>query len=69
MLEQARAVRRTLAGARGVRPEDLAPTDRTAQGTVDLTEFEQRVNRVENALNAAFKGLQTLMASKTPITA
>ena len=69
MLEQARAVRRTLAGARGVRPEDLSPTDRTAQGTVDLTEFEQRVIRAENSLNTAFKGLQTLMASKTPITA
>jgi hypothetical protein len=69
MLEQARAVRRTLAGSRGARPEDLSPTDRTAQGTVDLTELDQRVSRAENALNTAFKALQTLMASKTPITA
>jgi hypothetical protein len=69
MLEQARAVRRTLAGARGARPEDFSPTDRTAQGTVNLTEFEQRVSRAENALNTAFKALHSLMASKTPITA
>src|SRR5262249_21574754 len=50
MLEQARAFRRTLASARGARPEDFSPTDRTAQGTVDLTELEQRVTQVENTL-------------------
>jgi hypothetical protein len=62
VLEQARAVRRLLGVARGADPEDVNPPERTAQGTIDLTELEARVVRAENALNAAHKGLQNLIA-------
>ncbi|CAG1012344.1 hypothetical protein BURK2_04497 [Burkholderiales bacterium] len=62
VLEQARAIRRVLEGARGLRPEDLGPPDRPGQGTVDLVEFEMRVVRYENGLNAAHKTLASLVS-------
>ena len=68
VLEQARAIRRLLAMARGADPEDLNPPERTSQGTIDLVELEARVVRAENALNAAHKTLQTLIARVTTTT-
>ena len=53
LLEQARAVLRVLASARGATPEDLNPPERTVGGTIDLVELETRVIRGENGLNAA----------------
>ena len=67
-LEQARAVRRLLGVARGADPEDLNPPERTGQGVIDLVELDARVVRAENALNAAHKGLQTLIARITTTT-
>jgi hypothetical protein len=69
LLEQARAVRRLLSIARGADPEDLNPPERAAQGTIDLTELENRVVRAENALNAAHKGLSNLVAKTATTTA
>ena len=67
-LEQARAVRRLLGVARGADPEDLNPPERTGQGVIDLVELDARVVRAENALNAAHKGLQNLIARITTTT-
>jgi hypothetical protein len=61
VLEQARAIRRVLEGARGVRPEDLSPPERPSLGQIDLVDFETRVVRYENALNAAHKALAALV--------
>ena len=68
VLEQARAMRRLLGVARGADPEDLNPPERTGQGTIDLVELDARVVRAENALNAAHKGLQNLIARITTTT-
>ncbi|MFY9555472.1 MAG: hypothetical protein WAV47_12240 [Blastocatellia bacterium] len=68
VLEQARAVRRLLNLARGADPEDVNPPERTGQGVIDLTELETRTVRAENALNAAHKGLQNLIARITTTT-
>ena len=54
--------------ARGADPEDLNPPERTGQGAIDLAELEARVVRAENALNAAHKGLQNLIARITTTT-
>ena len=67
-LEQARAVRRLLGVARGADPEDLNPPERTGQGVIDLVELEARVVRAENALDAAHKALQNLIARITTTT-
>jgi hypothetical protein len=69
VLEQARAIRRLLSVARGAEPEDLNPPERTAQGQIDLAELEARVVRSENALNAAHKGLNNLIAHLATTTA
>lgn len=69
VLEQARAVRRLLSVARGADPEDLNPPERAGQGTIDLTELQSRVVRAENALNAAHKGLNTLITKLATTTA
>lgn len=69
VIEQARAVRRLLSVARGADPEDLNPPERAGQGTIDLTELENRVVRAENALNAAHKGLSNLVAKTETTTA
>ena len=68
VLEQARAMRRLLNVARGADPEDVNPPERTGQGVIDLTELETRTVRAENALNAAHKGLQNLIARITTTT-
>ena len=62
VLEQARAIRRVLEVARGVRPEDVSPPDRPSQGTIDLVDLEARVVRYENGLNAAHKALASLVS-------
>lgn len=62
VLEQARAIRRLLQGARGLRPEDLSPPDRPHQSTLDLADLEARVVRYENGLNAAHKTLASLVS-------
>ncbi|SHN13472.1 hypothetical protein [Rhizobacter sp. OV335] len=61
LLEQARSVRRLLSVARGADPEDLNPPERSGQGSVDLVDLESRAVQAENALNAAHKGLDTLL--------
>lgn len=65
MIEQARALRRLLASARGASPEDLNPAERTSRGTIDLAELEVRVVRAENQINAAHVALRTVAARKT----
>jgi hypothetical protein len=59
LLEQGRAIRRLLEGARGVRPDDICPPGGPSQGTLDILELEARIGRVENVLNAAHKKLAT----------
>jgi hypothetical protein len=68
VLEQARGVRRLLNVARGADPEDANPPERTGQGLIDLAELDTRTVRAENALNAAHKGLQNLIARVTTTT-
>lgn len=63
LLEQARAVRRLLDGARGVRPDDLVAPGRPAPGTVDLPALEARVARAEQALQAAHERLTALVGA------
>jgi hypothetical protein len=65
LVEQGRAIRRLLDGARGVRPDDLAPPGRPAQGTIDLKGLETRIVRGENSLNAAHKRLANMVAQGT----
>jgi hypothetical protein len=67
-LEQGRAIRKLLGVARGADPEDLNPPERSGQGAIDLTELDARLVRAENALNAAHKGLQSLIARITTTT-
>lgn len=69
VLEQARAIRRLLAGARGVRPEDLSPPDRAPRSTLDLVDLEARVVRYENGLNAVHKALERLLAPGAAVLA
>jgi hypothetical protein len=67
-IEQGRNIRRLLTVARGADPEDLNPPERLASSPVDLVELEARTVRAENALNAAHKGLQNLIARITTTT-
>ncbi|MBV9062277.1 MAG: hypothetical protein JOY77_05025 [Alphaproteobacteria bacterium] len=69
VLEQARTVRRLLSTARGLDPDDLNPPERATQGTIDLTELENRVVRAENALNASHVALNNLVTKPTGTTA
>lgn len=69
VLEQARALRRLLGSARAAEPEDLQAPDQPLAAQVDLAELETRVVRAENALNAAHKGLQLLVAKGTSAAA
>src|SRR5262249_46942681 len=57
VMEQGRSIRRLLEGARGLRPDDLCPPERTTQAAIDLVDLEARVVRAENGLNAAHKAL------------
>jgi hypothetical protein len=61
LLEQGRAIRRLLEGARGVRPDDICPPGRSSQGTIDLLDLETRIVRGENSLNAAHKLLANMV--------
>lgn len=65
VLEQARAIRRVLEGARGLLPDDLCPPGRTSLAVVDLTELQSRVARLEDSLNAFHKTLVGLVAKRT----
>jgi len=67
VLEQARSVRRVLATARGVTPQDLAPPSRRPSSAFDLEELESRVLAAEAALFDAHDAIAALMpASASP---
>lgn len=68
-LEQARAVRATLEGARSLRPDDLGPADRDVQAVLDLAELDARVGRGDRLLTAAHRTLATLLAAGPTSTA
>ena len=68
VLEQAAAIRKLLAGARGADAEDFNPPERAGQGTLDLTDLEARVVRAENGLNAVHKALVALVAKPATAT-
>lgn len=59
-IEQARAIRAMLEGARGVDPDDLLPPDQASSGTIDLTDLERRTVAAEDAFLAAAGALTTL---------
>jgi hypothetical protein len=61
VLQQARAMRRLLAVARAVDPEDLHPPDRAGAGTMDLAQFENRVVRAEGGLKTAHRNVENLV--------
>jgi hypothetical protein len=65
LVEQARAVRRLLEGARGVRPDDLVLPGRPAWATVDLAALAARVARAEHGLETAHQRLAALVARGT----
>jgi hypothetical protein len=60
-LEQARAARQLLSGARGVDAEDLNPPERAGAGTLDLADLQTRTANAENALTAAHRALDALV--------
>ncbi|WP_203906144.1 hypothetical protein [Rhizocola hellebori] len=68
-LEQARAIRTTLSGTRGLLPDDLSPPGRAAGATVDLAELESRIVRLENTLDRFHKALSASAAKSTAATA
>ncbi len=63
VLEQARAIRRLLEQARGLRPEDITPPDRSSTATINLADLEARVGQYENSFNAAHVLLAGLVAN------
>ncbi|MEO6407393.1 MAG: hypothetical protein ABIO45_01400, partial [Burkholderiaceae bacterium] len=69
VLEQARAARRLLSGARGADAEDLNPPERAGGGTLDHAELEARVVKAEKAVNTAHKALDTLVKKGSASTA
>jgi len=62
LLEQARAIRRLLEQARGLRPEDVTPPDRSSTATINLVDLETRVVHYESSFNAAHVLLTSLVA-------
>jgi hypothetical protein len=64
-LEQSRAIRKVLDGARGTYGEDLSPSNAPSAGSIDLAELEGRVAQAESALNAAHQTLVALIAAGT----
>jgi hypothetical protein len=60
-IEQARAIRSLLDGARAVDPDDLQPPERPTGGVFDLTELERRAKNAEDALITAHRTLTTLV--------
>ncbi|MEP6493008.1 MAG: hypothetical protein ABJF01_10050 [bacterium] len=62
-LEQARAIRKLLDGARGAYGEDLSAPDQPAAGTIDVADLEARVIQVESALKTAHQTLVALIGS------
>ena len=69
VLAQARAIRRLLETARGLRPEDVCPPDGVSDATIDLVELQNRVVHYESALFNANRTLATLVASSTATAA
>jgi hypothetical protein len=69
VLEQARAVRRLLATARGVTPQDLAPPSRTPSSALDLGEVEARVAAAEASLRDAHDVIAALTQSSAAASA
>jgi hypothetical protein len=63
VLEEARVIRRLLENARGLKPDDVSPPDRTSSATIDLTDYSARVVHFENALNAAHVALNKLVTA------
>jgi hypothetical protein len=61
VLEQARALRYLLAGARAAGVDDVAPPERAESATFNLVELQARVTKAANALSAAHKALDTLV--------
>jgi hypothetical protein len=57
VLEQARALRRLLASARALSPEDLIPPERTNAGTIDLVSLQNIANEFYLGLKSQHKGL------------
>ena len=68
-LEQAAAIRKLLASARGADAEDFNPPERAGQGTLDSTDLETRVVRAENGLNAVHKALVAFVTKPATATA
>jgi len=68
-LEQARAIRKLLEGARGAFGEDLSSPDHDPAGSIDVVDLKARVVRAENAFNAAHKALVALMTKGIATTA
>jgi hypothetical protein len=66
LLEQARAVRTLLTGTRSAAPDDLQPPERAAGGTLDLEDLRPRVERAEEALEAADAALRALVEDDRP---
>lgn len=63
VLEQARAVRRLLENARGLRPEDVGLPEASTLGTIDLVELEGRMTKYASRLSVAHSALDTLVAN------
>ncbi len=62
VLEQARAARRLLDGARGADPHDLIPAERADSGSIDLVDLETRTQAAGDALTDACSALTDLIA-------
>ena len=62
VLEQARAIGRSLENARGVRPDDLSVPGRASQSALDLADLEHRMVQAEQGLNAAQTQLTNVLA-------
>ena len=62
-MEQARAVRMLLGGARGAGPDDLEPPNRASGGTLEIPDLRDRVARAEDALLAAQAALEDFAAA------
>jgi hypothetical protein len=65
VLEQARALRRVLASARALFPEDLNPPERTSAGTIDLVTLQNLVEQAYLGLKSQHKGLAAQLTNPT----
>jgi hypothetical protein len=65
VLEQARAARHLLAGARGADADDLTPAERGDSGTLDVRDLQKRVLDAFQAFSVAHDTLSALVQSGT----